>query len=247
MSSIAIETLLADLTIREKGKYICDICHQSFPSPQSKYQHKQRCLRQSTYSNSTEQRLAVIEAELMSLKHGQNVGNTSINNGTIKNTQNNIQINVNANTGQVKVRDFGCENMEALPIQLLETLFLDLKFRELLENLHCDPEYPENHNVRIKSTKRELLEIYRNNKWDVVTFVNGLNELLMQGQRIFKDYARKNKDKILEDDMDEEDLMNILKQLSDIERLSEEDVKPLRKELQLMLESHRSNKLVTMP
>lgn len=77
--------------------------------------------------------------------------------------------------------------------------------RELLENLHCDPDYPENHNVRIKSTKRELLEIYRNNKWDVVTFVNGLDELLMQGHRIFNDYYRKNKDKILEEYMDEED------------------------------------------
>jgi hypothetical protein len=49
------------------------------------------------------------------------------------------------------------------------------------------------------------LEIYRNNKWDVVTFVNGLDELLMQGHRIFNDYYRKNKDKILEEDMDEED------------------------------------------
>lgn len=86
----------------------------------------------------------------------------------------------------------------------------------------------------------------RNNKWDVVTFVNRLNELLLQGQRIFQDYCRKNKDKILDEDMDEEDLKNILKQLNDIERLNEEDIKPLQKELQLMLESHRQNQLIAL-
>jgi hypothetical protein len=232
-ADVSVLTLLDALLSKPKGEYRCEYCDKCFVSPQSKYQHKQRCQSSKQSDTFTEDRLSKLEAELDKLKSNQ-----------IGNTQNNIQINVNTNTGQLKVRNFGCENMEALPIQLLETLFLDLKFRELLENLHCDPDYPENHNVRIKSTKRELMEIYRNNKWDVVTFVNGLDELLMQGHRIFKDYYRKNKDKILEDDMDEEDLKNIWQQLCDIERLSEENVKPLRKELQLMLESHRSNQLV---
>ena len=219
-------------------QYECD-CGKEYASREGLYLHKKKCKAKQSQKND----YALLKQEIDELK-AKLLTVVSINNGTVKNTQNNIQINVNANTGDVKVRDFGCENMDALPIQLLETLFLDLKFRELLENLHCDPDYPENHNVRIKSTKRELMEIYRNNKWDVVTFVSGLNELLLQGQRIFKDYYRKNKDKILDEDMDEGDLREILKQLSAIERLSEDDIKPIRKEIQLMLESYRGQLIV---
>jgi hypothetical protein len=198
------------------------------------YRHRESCRKKD---GGLKAKIQCLEEEMKHLKESIMTSSTQVNNN---NTQNNIQINVGTTPhGSVKVRDFGCENMEALPTELLESLFLDLKFRDLLESLHCDPNYPENHNVRIKSTKRELLEIYRNNKWDIMTFVNGLNELLLQGQRIFKDYYRKNRDKILEDDMEETDLREILSQLDAIERLNEDDIKPIRKELQLMLESQR--------
>jgi predicted RNA-binding Zn-ribbon protein involved in translation (DUF1610 family) len=235
-SDIPTTRLLKELFQKQKGQYECDLCGKVFLSPQSKYQHKQRC--KLKYVNSTadnnidnDKRIAILEEKISKLESERihNVHNTT------NNTQN-IQINLN---GQVKLREFGCENLNAIPHSLVETLFMDLKFRELLESLHCDPDYPENHNVRIKSTKPELLEIYRNNRWDVMTFVNGLNELLLQGQRIFKDYYRKNHDKILEEDMDEHDLQQILKQLQDIERLNEDEIKPIRKEIQLMLEGYR--------
>ncbi len=133
--------------------------------------------------------------------------------------------------------------MDAIPKDFISSMFLFLKFRELLENLHCDKNFPENNNIRIKSTKRGVIEIYRgNDKWDLVSFVNGLDELLLQGHRIFSEYYRKNKKKILEEDMDEKDLREILDKLARIERLNEEDIKPLRLDLQLMLESNRSNK-----
>jgi hypothetical protein len=34
------------------------------------------------------------------------------------------------------------------------------------------------------------MEIFRDNKWDIVTFTNGLTELLLQGHKIFKDYYK---------------------------------------------------------
>jgi hypothetical protein len=36
-------------------------------------------------------------------------------------------------------------------------------------NLHCDPNYPENQNVRIIKSIKEAMEIFRNNKWDLMT------------------------------------------------------------------------------
>jgi hypothetical protein len=130
--------------------------------------------------------------------------------------------------------------MEAVPKNLIESFFMDLQFRELLENLHCDPNFPENHNIRIKSLKREVVEVYMNNTWNAMSFVNGLNELLLQGQRIFKSYYRNDKERIIEEDMNESHLLELIQKLDDIENLNEREIKPIRKELQLMLESHRN-------
>ena len=163
--------------------------------------------------------------------------NNKINSTTnIITNNNNTQINING----VKLKDFGRENMEALPESLISSLFMDLRFRELLSQLHCDPNYPENQNVRIKSIKRNTMEIFRNNKWDIVTFTKGLNELLLQGHKIFKEYYKNDKDRILREDMSEEDLREILTQLDKIENLNKTEIKPLMEDLQLMLEEFKS-------
>jgi hypothetical protein len=35
----------------------------------------------------------------------------------------------------------------------------------------------------------------QNNKWDIMTFTNGLTELLYKGHKIFKDYSKNDKAK----------------------------------------------------
>jgi hypothetical protein len=131
--------------------------------------------------------------------------------------------------------------MTTLPESLISTLFMDLRFRELLANLHCDPNYPENQNIRLKSIKRNTMEIFRNNKWDIMTFTKGLTELLLQGHKIFKDYYKKDKDRILEEDMSESEINEVLNQLDQIEKLSKDELKPLLIDLQMMLEEYREN------
>jgi hypothetical protein len=166
----------------------------------------------------------------------------TINN--INTINNNIVVTAGLNKD---LKNFGFENMDALPVSLVRDLFMDLKFRDLLENLHCDPDYPENHNIRIKSIKRNVMEVYRNDKWDIVSFVNGLNELLLQGHRIFKHFYKKNKEVVLED-MSEQELSEILCNLDDIENMNKSALKPLHEELQFMLESfkHKTNNEVNV-
>lgn len=237
-SDISFDEMREKLNCRKHNGYKCDYCDKTFRTSQLKFQHKRRC----QYINSAnDDRIAVFEKELQDLKHSMgstihsnNTTNTNCHNNTTNNIQNNVSINVT-------LRSFGSENMDALPEDLIGNQFIFFKFKDLLENLHCDPNYPENHNIRIKSVKRGVLEIYRgDDKWDLVSFVNGLNELLLQGHKIFDEYYQKNKEKILDEDMTEEDLEALLKQLEKIEQLNENDVKPLRKELQLMLEGHRN-------
>jgi len=220
------------IVTKEDGySYKCDFCNKTFGSSQSKFQHKKRCPDKPTSSDDKIDKLVKTVEEL---KKKLNTINNTTNINTTNNTQNITNINL-------KLRDFGRENMEALPGTLISSLFMDLRFRELLANLHCDPNYPENQNVRIKSTKRNTMEIYRNNKWDIMTFTKGLTELLLQGHKIFKTYYEKDKDRILEEDMNEEEIQEILCQLDKIEKLNKDELRPLLMDLQMMLEEYRAN------
>jgi multidrug efflux pump subunit AcrB len=179
-----------------------------------------------------------VKNEFHSIDELKNLIIKNTNNNTTNNTTNNTHTLTNIN---VKLKNFGWENMKALPESLVSTLFMDLRFRELLANLHCDPNFPENQNVRIKSVKRNTMEIYRNNKWDIVSFTTGLQDLLLQGHKIFIDYYKKDRKRILEEDMDEGDLRDILYQLKKIEELNKSEIKPFIEDLQLMLEEYRQN------
>jgi len=218
-----------------QGLYECCFCDRHFNNKSNMFKHKKICKQKP--KEITEHLLKLqeqIEKQQEEIDNLKNNTPSNITNNTTNNTQN-INITV------PKLNNFGRENMEALPESLISSLFMDLRFKELLANLHCDPNYPENQNIRIKSIKRNTMEIFRNNKWDIMTFTKGLTELLLQGHKIFKDYYEKDKDRILEEDMSEQEIKDVLSQLDQIEKLNKEELRPLLVELQMMLEEYREN------
>jgi hypothetical protein len=228
------------ITKNETGLYQCNYCNRKFNNKCNMLKHKKICKHKAEEPN---QEMLKMQQQIETLI----LQNNEINNemlliktkaSSINNTTNNTQNITNIN---VKLNNFGKENMDAIPESLIGTLFMDLRFRELLANLHCDPNYPENQNVRIKSIKRNTMEIFRNNKWDIMTFTNGLTELLLQGHKIFKDYYKNDKVRILDEDMSEQEIKDALIQLERIEKLSKDEIKPLLIDLQMMLEEYREN------
>jgi len=242
LSNIGITDLIEKVKHKEYNDvtYDCEYCGRKFNATSNKSRHKKICKKRDKDVEELQKKVDELEKENAQLRLSVPSVNT-INGNNNNNNNNNITTTnvVQNNIVNVNLRSFGCENLAAIPPEFVGDCFVFLKFRDLLENLHCDPHFPENNNIRIKSTKRGVLEIFRGDKWDLFTFTSGLNELLLQGQRIFRDYYRKNKSKILEEDMDESDLREILDQLEKIEELNEVDIKPLRQELQLMLEANR--------
>jgi len=235
---IPIETLIYELLNNQKETlfktYDCEFCGKKFNKCSNKSRHKTICK-----AKPKDTQIIVIElseqVKKLQSKIEELATTTPTTNNITNNTQNNTQ-NININ---VKLNDFGKENMGALPESLVSSLFMNLRFRELLANLHCDPNYPENQNVRIRSVKRNTMEIYRNNKWDIVTFSKGLTELLLQGHKIFSEYYKKDKERILEEDMTEQEIKELLDQLDQIERLNKEEIRPLLLDLQMMLEEYK--------
>ena len=232
--NIDAETLLNELNSKEYNNitYNCEFCKKKFNHKSSMYRHRNICDKKENKDFS--HLINRIDQLEEALKDKLNNINNTTNNNTTNNTQN-INITV------PKLKNFGWENMDAIPESLVSSLFMNLRFKELLANLHCDPNFPENQNVRIKSVKRNTMEIYRNNKWDIVTFTKGLTDLLLQGHKIFTDYYNKDKKRILEEDMDEQDLREILSQLQKIQDLNKSEIKPLIEDLQMMLEEYREN------
>jgi len=232
--------LIDELYLRKLNDktFDCDYCNMKFNHSSARSRHKKTCKQKpldkiTILENTVEKLVSKIEILETQPKNNNNT------------TNNNTQININGvaqleSVGRVKLRDFGRENMDALPESLVSSLFLELRFRELLAQLHCDPNYPENQNIRIKSIKRNTMEIFRNNKWDLVNFNKGLQELLLQGHRIFKDYYKNDKQRILKEDMDEDELRNTLGILDDIESLNKNEIKPLIEDLEMMLEEFKN-------
>lgn len=221
----------------EKGQYQCRFCDKGFSKSQNRWRHesnKHKNVEDNNIVALTEkvEKLTQIIDEMKSHPPPNNV-----NNGIqVVNIQNNM-------SPSVQLKDFGFENMQAIGGDILISCFSDLKFRELLENLHYDPDYPENNNIRMKSVKRNMLEIYKNKQWSVITLSEGLNELILQATTIFKEYATKYHNRILEEEMSAEDFREIMAQLNDI--MNKKYSTLISKDLQAMLETSKSAVTVT--
>lgn len=219
-------------TIDEKSnvkKMKCDLCEKEFISNKGWKNHE--CKKDKVSELIT--RIDKLEKEMETKCISQNITNN------IQNITNNIQINNNNNNSNYNLRAFGEEDKSFLTDKVIGDLFfMNLNFKELIETLHFNSEMPENNNIRIKSSKRNLLEIFRGDKWDIVTFVNGLNEVLQNGNKIFQDYYRNNKDSV-KDEMTKEELEILVDKMYKIDLLNKEVVKPLYSELIAMLENYR--------
>lgn len=195
LEDIDIEELIHDLTKREiNGKaYLCEHCKKPFSTRQGKYQHMKICniepetlLPISEVNSLIEQKVKEVLAT-MQLPNVTSNNNTTNNNTTNNNTNNGTIINNNVT---IQIRNFNHENMDAIPKEFVHNCFRELEFATLFENLHFDPDYPENHNVRMKNSKSNLMGIYKNDSWKYVHVHDGLKEVVWQLWNIFNKVPR---------------------------------------------------------
>lgn len=128
--------------------------------------------------------------------------------------------------------------MDAIPHDFIRSCFMNLQFRSLFENLHFDPDFPENHNVRLKSDKRQQLEIYKDDRWKVTPFHSGLAEIINRLSVIFDSFHRKYNHEVLED-MNQHELDVLLDELTEISKVSKRS-EGIRQELLCVLEENRN-------
>jgi hypothetical protein len=101
------------------------------------------------------------------------------------NSHNNTTIN---NTYNIQLNNFGQENMACLTPELLTYCLTNPKkgMSSLIEKIHYNKDYPENHNLRCKSLKNNIFERFVDAQWTLCDASNTLDELIKKGYRILE-------------------------------------------------------------
>jgi protein-arginine kinase activator protein McsA len=224
--------VLADISLHElKAKYTkksttCEQCGKEFASPQSKYNHKKYHCKNTV--SQLQQTINNLQEELEVHKKTAPHNVTHIQN---QNIQQNILINI---------KNFGQENMEYLSKDFLNSCLITNNIVPLIESIHFDKEHPENHNVKMKSIRYDLMEQYVDGKWIVTDKEETLDELINKGYRVLKYHSRKNKhDLLASNELDEDEYDDVNEWLDNLYE-DKKTRKPVKRQLLLLFINNKT-------
>lgn len=139
------------------------------------------------------------------------------------------------NFNSINITNFGCESIEHLPVSFLNGCFAKKDIATLMREVHFDTEFPKNHNLRLKSKKQKLIEVYTNKRWETKDQDKVLEELVQSGYRILRLHGRKNRECIMEDeDLDDDEFADVVRWLETIYD-DKKAQQPIKRELLLII------------
>lgn len=206
-SSISRDDLIIKLNIKHHKKntrsYLCTKCGSTYSQLSGLSRHKKKC--NSTSSNTSNE---ILQQQINEL---QNKIHELESRPIQQHITNNINNTINNNTFNIVKNNFGHEKIDHLfnhdeyMIRCLEKFVEDDNpIVNLIENIYCDFEHPENHTVRLRNATHGIMETFDNNKWIQIQQDELLKLLINKGYTIFREYAKKNKYNILENFEDSE-------------------------------------------
>jgi hypothetical protein len=197
--------LLKKITTKQVNdiNYPCKYCEERFNTKSAMYKHSQKCSKHpkrqeptnnvsvASSSNHNVTNMIVSNVDLETLKNELKkeilieltqkaqmvINNNMTNNITIQSTQN-------------IVNNFGSEDTSCLTEDFLSYCLMNPKkgMTKLIENIHYNPDMPENFNLRCKSLKQNIFEKYIDSEWRICDASNTLDELIRKGYSIMNLY-----------------------------------------------------------
>ena len=184
---------------KTKKLFTCNLCFQSFTRKDSLTRHKRKfCNGKEKYketiaalsnelaemklekekmkSEKVELEKIKLEKEKMKLEMEKlldRIGDTHIQNQ---------QINIHIN-------NYGRENTDYISNDSVQKL-LNMPYTavpKILEDIHFNPEHPENHNIRITNRKLPFATIWKDNKWELRNKKQVLTDMVDRGFNILDD------------------------------------------------------------
>ena len=166
-ANVSLETVIAEYTQQIDKVYKCDACDKKFTSRSGLGYHKKH------HCNSDSERLAKLESVLekvtaqlaeYSTKHTANIGNSYITTnhvGSNSGTINNVNINI-------EIKPFGQETTDHIPKDVAIKCFKRGVYGliDMFDMIYFNSQVPENHNVKLKSLKNKLVEVFKDSNWE---------------------------------------------------------------------------------
>jgi hypothetical protein len=122
---------------------------------------------------------------------GSSTGGAGSNSGIILNNVTDSTV-TNSTTNNITINNYGSENIDHIlqdhefMTRCVKTM-LSEGIPELLRKIHFDDEHPENQNVRLRSLKRDLMEIFAD-RWKVVPGTKTTEKLIHKGLRLLGEF-----------------------------------------------------------
>jgi hypothetical protein len=234
-STVSIVSLIQELENFEEKRYVCKHCSKTFKNKQSKYVHQKncKCSQELVIHKPTVEELADTVATLQSriAELEANKGGNTFNNNITQ--TNNVHIHVTP-------RDFARgENTTYLEPQFLLECLKEMDLVKVLEELHFNPEHPENHNVRVKNVKQNLMEYTDGGKWVVKKKDEVLDHLVMNGYRVLHTYYKDNKDDVI-CELDDDEIDGSVQWLKRIYNEDKSVVKQLKDDAFLLVMNNKA-------
>ena len=183
LNDISCEDLLKELQVAVKEDIICNNCGKNFAFRSGKSRHLKTCKQDNAVVHTLKNRIKELEKLL----------------GARPNVVNNIYNVVIINT-------FGYENTDYLESELMKDCLKERNLSRLVEQIHFNPEHPENHNLRIKNKKEKLMEYWEEGRWIVDNSEKVLHECIFNsGFRVLKTFYKKNKTELYNEIKEEND------------------------------------------
>jgi hypothetical protein len=201
------------------------------------YSHtKHKVCNKNQVDNTLQEKLEKLEKEMEQLRKENRVN-------IVNNIQNNSSTTYNTNnTLNLQMKDFGFENISHIENDkdYMTKCFLEKDIAGLIKSIHCDEEHPENHNVRIKSLKKEFMETFVDGRWIVTDQEETLDELLNKGYRVLNLFSYRNKQHLINECEDGQDEYNELRDW--LENLYHDNKirKPLKRKLLILFVNNKT-------
>lgn len=208
LEDISCDVLLTDIYTKRAERYGNDLQYHC-PTCQNKYKtsrglnmhvknHHNECPPVNT--QNLENLLTGIMNRLETMENSKAVQITINSHVT---TNNNVQVN---NFGSEKVDHI--KNDRNFMWSCARNLICKGNgngIKQLVSRIHFDPEHECNNNVRLKSMKRELMEVFDGDRWCIRDTTESVDGMIRNGYRIMDDYYRNSDTGIREYDENELD------------------------------------------
>jgi hypothetical protein len=212
LKDIPIEQLIEKYKVN-KGCYKCENCGKEYKSAVGKCKHKKKCLlnvaliekknidKLKDELEKKDNELDELKKQLVSKTNDDKVistngGDTNIQKADI-NTLNNGTIN------NIVINNYGHEKaMTEKEVQKLITIAMkkcnDINsnpweaLNHTLQQIHFNPKYPENQNLKLTNISSPIMDVYTNDKWRKVPFAEQIKIIIES----LMDYIENNQDKV---------------------------------------------------